>query len=399
MPLADVDHEHVLKAIDEFDELGQDAFLSKYGFGQSRQFVLFYKDRQYDSKAIVGAAHRHAAGYPLAAKDFSGGVKTVGARLVRLGFDFRDLALMPTRAEEARYGNLSGFPEGSTFKDRAEVAASGVHRALQAGIVGTKRLGAESIVSSGGYEDDIDGGNELTYTGHGGREGGRQIADQSFDAPGNAALRASCLTGQPVRVVRGADPKDPNFPGPKTGYRYDGLFRVERAEMARGRSGFQICRFEMVKLSDAVDVTFEPGSYEIPSGMQHPEAPLGNLQPERRLARAQRIVRSTKVVEYVKKIYDHTCQICGVRLSTRNGEGYSEGAHIQALGGLNRGPDVPQNVLCLCPNCHVQFDFGAIVVQQDRTVLRDGRPAGMLAEHELHSVGDEFLAHHRAKFL
>ncbi|WP_410619514.1 YDG/SRA domain-containing protein [Amycolatopsis sp. cmx-8-4] len=392
MSLADVDREHVLKAIDEFDVLGREAFLSKYGFKEARQYVVHYEGREYDSKALIGAAHGVATGRALAAKDFSGGVRTVGARLTDLGFDFRDLELMPDAADG--FGELSDYPEGTTFKNRAEVSASKVHRALQAGIVGTGKSGAESIVSSGGYEDDDDRGDELIYTGHGGRDGrGRQIENQSFAAPGNAALRTSWLTGDPVRVVRGPDPKSPH--APDQGYRYDGLFRVEDAAIVPGQGGFQICRFQMVKVSRAADVTFGVGDYLLPAAPQHPTVPVGNAAPGRKPVTAQRIVRSTKVVEYVKKIHDHTCQICSTRLSLGSGEGYSEGAHIQALGGLHRGPDVLPNVLCLCANCHVQFDRGAIVIGADRTVVRDGKPAGSLNELDVHKVGDEFLEYHR----
>ncbi|OXM70960.1 hypothetical protein CF165_03255 [Amycolatopsis vastitatis] len=301
---------------------------------------------------------------------------------------------MPAAGAAPGFGDIPGYPEGSVFASRAEVAASGVHRALQSGIVGTGKTGAESIVSSGGYEDDDDHGDELLYTGHGGRDSrGRQVADQTFDAPGNAALRTSWLTNAPVRVVRGADPKSPY--APDTGYRYDGLFRVDDAVMVSGQGGHQICRFRMVKMSVGVDVTFGRQDVLLPAEQQHPEAPLGNAQPERKQVRTQRTVRSTDVVEYVKKMYDHTCQICGVRLSVGDGKGYSEGAHIQALGGLHRGPDLPPNVLCLCPNCHVQFDRGAIVVDPDLTVVRHGRPAGMLTVQESHNLGSQFLEYHR----
>lgn len=38
---------------------------------------------------------------------------------------------------------------------------------------------------------------------------------------------------------------------------------------------------------------------------------------------------------------------------------YAEAAHIRALGSPHNGPDVIENVLCLCPNHHVLFDNGA----------------------------------------
>ncbi|MEV6448778.1 YDG/SRA domain-containing protein [Amycolatopsis sp. NPDC051716] len=394
MSLADVYQEHVLKAIAEFDDLGRDAFLDKYGFGPSRRYVVFYRGKQYDSKALLGAAHGFATGQALTAGEFSGGLQTVVARLTALGFDFRDLNIMSAAGLAPGIGEIPGYPEGAVFASRAEVAASGVHRALQAGIVGTGKTGAESIVSSGGYEDDDDHGDELLYTGHGGRDSrGRQVADQTFEAPGNAALRTSWLTGAPVRVVRGPDRKSPH--APDSGYRYDGLFRVDDAALVSGQGGHQICRFRMVKMSVGVDVIFGRQDVLLSAELHHGEAPLGNIQPERKQVVTQRTVRSTDVVEYVKKMYDHTCQICGVRLSVGDGRGYSEGAHIQALGGFHRGPDLPPNVLCLCPNCHVQFDRGAIVIDSELTIVRHGKPAGVLTVQDSHNLDSKFLQYHR----
>jgi predicted restriction endonuclease len=393
MSLADIDEGHVLRAIREFDDLGRESFLSKYGFGAALRYVVLYKGAEYDSKALVGAAHGYATGRPLLARDFSGGVQTVVSRLTALGFDFRDLRLVPKSADEDRYGEMPGYPVGSTFKDRIELSQTPVHRARQAGIVGTGKLGAESIVSSGGYEDDDDRGWEIVYTGHGGQENGRQIADQTFDASGNAALVTSMMTGAPVRVVRGPDRRSPH--APDEGFRYDGLFRVEDASLVRGQSGFLVCRFQMVRLTDAVDLTQGPDYFRVSPEEKHPEAPVGNEEPGRRSGTVQRIVRSTKTADYVKEVHDHTCQMCGLRLSVGDGRGYSEGAHIQALGGLHRGPDKAPNVLCLCPNCHVQFDRGVVTINADRTVMRDGVPEGTLREHELHQIDEKYLEYHR----
>src|SRR5262245_22039326 len=68
------------------------------------------------------------------------------------------------------FGVLPGIPVGSEFQDRAELTRRGVHRHLQAGIAGTATDGADSIVLSGGYEDDEDLGDMIIYTGSGGRD-------------------------------------------------------------------------------------------------------------------------------------------------------------------------------------------------------------------------------------
>lgn len=51
------------------------------------------------------------------------------------------------------------------------------------GIHGRDSEGAYSIVLSGGYEDDVDNGEEFYYTGSGGRDlsGNKRTADQCCD--------------------------------------------------------------------------------------------------------------------------------------------------------------------------------------------------------------------------
>jgi hypothetical protein len=49
----------VLSAIEEFDRLGQERFLELYGFAAAREYLLLFKGRKYDSKAIAGVAHKY----------------------------------------------------------------------------------------------------------------------------------------------------------------------------------------------------------------------------------------------------------------------------------------------------------------------------------------------------
>ena len=148
---------------------------------------------------------------------------------------------------ERTFGDIAGYPQGSTFADRAELAASGVHRPLVAGISGSQRDGADSIVLSGGYEDDQDLGDEIVYTGHGGRDPrtGVQASDQALRG-GNLALAKSSLEGLPVRVVRGSHHFSPR--SPENGYRYDGLYMVDDYWHDVGRFGFRIWRFRLLMI-------------------------------------------------------------------------------------------------------------------------------------------------------
>ena len=98
-------------------------------------------------------------------------------------------------------GEITSILAGTAFASRRELYDSGIHRTLQAGIVGSGSTGAESIVLSGGYVDVQYLGSEIIYTGHGARDPatGRQIADQEFTRQ-NQALVTSCLQGLPVRA-------------------------------------------------------------------------------------------------------------------------------------------------------------------------------------------------------
>jgi putative restriction endonuclease len=276
------------------------------------------------------------------------------------------------------FGEIPRYPVGSMFPDRAALSAAGLHRPTQAGIWGTaERGGAQSIVLGGGYEDDEDHGDFLIYTGQGGQENGRQVADQELKL-GNLALCRSHLTGLPVRVIRGARHRTPHSPA--VGYRYDGLFRVADAWLAEGLSGFKVWKYRLEKIP--ADAPLHAGPATTTS------TPAGNAAPGRRETWTTRTVRDSRVSAFVKSIHDDKCQACGIRLETPAGA-YSEGAHIRPLGRPHNGQDVPDNVLCLCPNCHVLFDAGAFAIKPDTLELVG--IVGKLRTHRRHPVGREFL--------
>ncbi|QRK06037.1 hypothetical protein JQX13_38820 [Archangium violaceum] len=79
-------------AIAEFDGLGRESFLEKYGFGRARSFFLVSDGKRYDSKAIAGVAfgYQFPERGPLSSSDFSGGEATVRAKLEELGFTVKD---------------------------------------------------------------------------------------------------------------------------------------------------------------------------------------------------------------------------------------------------------------------------------------------------------------------
>ena len=83
--------ESVLQAIEECDQLGREEFRKKYGFRESKNFVLLHDGKEYDSKAIVGIAygHENLSHGPRQANEFSGGEATVRKWLETLGFQIK----------------------------------------------------------------------------------------------------------------------------------------------------------------------------------------------------------------------------------------------------------------------------------------------------------------------
>jgi hypothetical protein len=89
MSVSDItSREAVLEGIRQCDEMGRDNFLRHYGFGRARSYFLVYKERDYDSKAILGVAHgiQFPAKGPLKSREFEGGYATVKKKLESLGF-------------------------------------------------------------------------------------------------------------------------------------------------------------------------------------------------------------------------------------------------------------------------------------------------------------------------
>ena len=282
------------------------------------------------------------------------------------------------------FGEIDGVLEGKSFESYQALNDAKVHLPRQAGISGSQDEGADSIVVSGGYEDDQDFGDEIIYTGHGGRdESGRQIADQTLTR-GNMALAKNEIDNLPVRVIRGAH-KGSLF-APESGYRYDGLYRVESHWHEIGKSGFKIYRFRLLKITDGLP------RQKVAQAIT--KSPVGNQTPKRSTGVVQRIVRDPKLGKWVKSLHEYKCQVCGIQISTAAGY-YAEAAHIKAVGEPHNGPDATDNLLCLCPNHHLMFDKGVFVINDDLTLAGiDGK----LKVHEDHPISMDFVQYHRSVF-
>ena len=270
------------------------------------------------------------------------------------------------------FGEIEGVTEGQIFESRRELHDANVHNGLMRGI---GKQGA-SIVLSGGYVDDEDLGDEIIYTGQGGRDPntGLQVRDQTL-TKGNKFLEENYRLGNPIRVIRGSQHNSPYSPA--SGYIYSGLYRIESVSSPTGAHGFLIYRFKLNKISEGESFIQPP--------------PQGQQQPNRAQVITSRVIRNSAIGNHVKEMYDYTCQVSGVRLEAPNGP-YAEACHIKPVGKPHNGPDDISNVLCLSPNIHVLFDLGAIAINDDLTLIGHEGSVNII---DGHNVDLEALKYHR----
>jgi putative restriction endonuclease len=130
-----------------------------------------------------------------------------------------------------------------------------------------------------------------------------------------------------------------------------------------------------------------------------PDSVIGAEGPvERRPVTVQRQVRSSAITDEVKQLHKYRCQVCGIAIAI-DLDFYAEGAHIRAIGHPHDGPDATDNVLCLCPNDHVRFDYGAIHLTDDLMIVdtHSTEPLGRLRTVPQHAINLDHVAYHRSR--
>ncbi len=108
--------------------------------------------------------------------------------------------------------------------------------------------------------------------------------------------------------------------------------------------------------------------------------------PERKDTSVSRIIRDSSLSARVKSINKNECQVCGTALAMPEGRRYSEAHHIQPLGKPHDGPDVADNMICVCPNHHALLDYGAIPLDISKLRFKEG-----------HVIAEEFIRYHNEK--
>lgn len=305
MALKDLsDSTAVLKAVEEFDQMGRDAFLAKYGFGKATSYFLVVGDKEYDSKAVVGAAHGYQHGTRLTHDDFSGGDATVAARLERLGFEVTRPDRLPTWAPDERMLALDLYlrTRGTTSYDP-------------------------------GSKEIVDLSNELRAL--------RLFADRirsnpRFRNPAGVSLK-----------IHNFESIDPDHPGKgmtnlgagdietweEWAHRPDELAQAVALIRARG------------KADDAPPETGEDEEYEAPEGRI--------LYREHRRYERDRKLVAKKKKSVLAKTGKLACEVCGFDSASAFGvDGVIDVHHVVPLHKIGESVTTLADLALVCPTCH-----------------------------------------------
>jgi predicted restriction endonuclease len=123
----------------------------------------------------------------------------------------------------------------------------------------------------------------------------------------------------------------------------------------------------------------------------------------RRLQETQAQIRRAQNVRELKALYRNTCMFCGKQtiIGVNPSKFYSEASHIKPVGQPHNGPDRKDNMLLLCPEHHLQFDYGVLSVTRRPGGLRivSKIPGDLLNGSALrlqapHTIDDEYVSWH-----
>ncbi|CAL0318553.1 unnamed protein product [Lupinus luteus] len=151
-------------------------------------------------------------------------------------------------------GAIPGVCIGDVFLYRMELCVVGLHGQPQAGIdylpASFSANGepiATSVIASGGYEDDLDEGDVIIYSGHGGQDKhSKQVFHQKLEG-GNLAMERSMHYGIEVRVIRGVRCEGTASASGKL-YVYDGLYKIVHCWFDVGKSGFGVFKYKLCRI-------------------------------------------------------------------------------------------------------------------------------------------------------
>ncbi|QIL79338.1 HNH endonuclease [Diaphorobacter sp. HDW4A] len=340
----------VRQAIAECDQLGRDGFLKKHNCKRSWKHRLEYNGNLYDSDAIATAAfsiqHQRKPRRP---RELPGSHPDIKSLLAHLGFL---IVTTPNPSTELVIGDV--------YK-RVQLAAR-YGGSLQPGIwtlsqfpsifLFTGASGEAYGYSDGWLEKDV-----FRYTGEG------QEGDMKF-TKGNLAIRDHYKNQKDLLLFKDL--------GKGNGVSFEGCFQCASWEEVRGKDKNKVERkvivFQLIATTDTPSFSYattprsagSPDSYKTHAELRDAALIAAETPSQQKQGNTKRTwyERSQHVKTYVLARANGICEACksDAPFMRLDGTPYLEPHHTQRMA--DDGPDHPQWVGAICPNCHRRIHSG-----------------------------------------
>ena len=323
-----------------------------HSFHDSERYDLVHEGERFPPKAVLGVAAVRVAGRLLVPADFSGGEGSVCFRILRgLGFTI----------EKKQAGNAAGGPKfvvGKEYNRRSEIHVpfGGQERG---GISTPANVSAVFLFTGSGggafgYEDKFRDDGVFLYTGEG------QAGDMKLDR-GDLAIQQSGNSGRQLYLFEQTRKGFVRFVGHAS---YIGHHFEERLDGEGTKRKAIVFELEIpADVMNASAPTDEGAEVAFPKAKSLLElrsaaqllAPR-NLTPQERVAIVH--YRSEAVKRYVLLRANGKCEGCenNAPFNNKKNQPYLEPHHTTRRA--DGGPDSPEHVVALCPNCHRRVHSG-----------------------------------------
>ncbi len=322
-----------------------------HGFHDSERYDLVCEGERFAPKAVLGLAARRVAGRLLVPSEFSGGESSACFRILRsLGFPVE-------RKTTVSVGVSPSFSVGVEYNRRADI--HGVYGGQERGGIATPSSIPAIFLFTGerggryGYEDGFRADGIFLYTGEG------QSGDMEWKR-GNLAIRESESLGKELYLFEESRKGFVRFIGR---CRYIGHHLEERSDSEDKSRKAIVFELEVIGQTNAPreeapaqsEKNLDRLTMEELREAARKTAPLSATPKQR-----QTIVhyRSEAVKRVVLRRSKGKCEGCeqAAPFLTKKGKPYLEPHHTTRRA--DGGPDSPEFVVALCPNCHRRVHSG-----------------------------------------
>lgn len=331
------DRSSVIAAIRECDEIGRKGFLEKYGFAPAREYFLKFEGKTYDSKAIIGVAHKYQ--FPnfgvLNPSEFGGGDKTVRPQLEGLGFEIEYIPsngkfVIITENDESQWSDKTGVLYHFPSRYQGLIPS------------GTKAVYYKGKIKDGSYSQ-----KRLSDDPHyfGIATIGKSTTDLKSD---KGDYFCEILDFQPFSKPVYFKRPDGSYLEPIPSGRESNYWRY--GVRAIDESTY----YEIVSLSD-IDMNGESDLNDLSQGLE--SAFESRSEGGKTSAYTTRYERDGKIRQQVLLLHGYRCQNCSIDFSEKygsHGKGFIHVHHLIPLAEIDQvhSPNPKTDFAVLCPNCH-----------------------------------------------